>query len=184
MSFLLAQNTQTSLNHSTDTMKWTSLIITITTSAALSSANTLHFFQPGDCNEARTHVGCGNAGPGSCCTSGQPFCGSISCPDCAQGNDLYAFNRAGCSGGAQAACREPSNGAYCCLSVNTPANCAANWEIGGARKRDAMSEGSDANFTATPRRGPRTASMSSPTSWCTPMAMARGRKSFCRLGPS
>ena len=133
-----------------------SYLFVLVASATFCLANTLVFFQPGACNLGRSHVQCSNAGPGYCCTSGNPWCGSLSCPDCVQGNDLYAYNQGGCSVGAYNSCREPGNGAYCCINLGGGNTCAGNWYVGGARKRSlAMSQvrgiaSTDGNKTMTP----------------------------------
>jgi hypothetical protein len=98
-------------------------------------ANTLVFFAGTACNYNLANVQCGTENPGDCCLTGAPFCQRFRCGDCAQGNDLYGFNRASCTGGAAATCREPGNGAYCCLTLANGKTCAGSWEIGGAKKR-------------------------------------------------
>ena len=101
-------------------------------------ASDLIFFQPGACNLARPHIQVSDAAAGECATSGNGFCGSLFCNGCAQGNDLYSFNKGGCTGGSYNSCREPGNGAYCCNDLGNKNTCAGQWFQGGAARKRSL----------------------------------------------
>lgn len=106
------------------------LFVALTTS---SLATELIFFRPGPCDLTRDHMQCGNASPEQCCIGGSPWCGSLSCVGCVQGNDLYSYGRASCSRGALHTCREPASGASCCIGLGGGNTCAGNYFPGGAQ---------------------------------------------------
>ncbi|ATY66536.1 hypothetical protein A9K55_000494 [Cordyceps militaris] len=99
------------------------------------AANDLFFVTGPGCNLASGHSHCYSPQPGSCCTAGAPFCGHLFCNDCHTGNDLYTFPSQSCRGKAYRSCREQGHGSRCCVELGGGKGCAAEWHIGGARKR-------------------------------------------------
>lgn len=101
---------------------------TLTTLASVASAADLVFWT-GACQGSS--VQCSNPQYGTCCTAGAPFCSTGDCVGCLDGNDLYGYNRASCTGSAYETCREPQ----CCLYLGSGNTCALNHFQGAARRK-------------------------------------------------
>lgn len=82
---------------------------------------------------------CSNPGYAFCCTGGAPFCVSGNCDNCVVGNDIYTFNRAGCTGNSFGSCRA-AVGNGCCLSAGGGNTCAIVAYVGNARVAEVAPE--------------------------------------------
>ncbi|KAH7348128.1 hypothetical protein BKA66DRAFT_307064 [Pyrenochaeta sp. MPI-SDFR-AT-0127] len=95
------------------------------------SAIDLNLWTAGGCGGSK--VSCIDAGYANCCTGGAPFCQSGNCDHCVVGNDIYTFNKAGCTGASYGACRA-AVGDGCCRSAGGGNTCAVVAYRGNARK--------------------------------------------------